>query len=165
MTLPNFFIIGAAKSGTTSLYYYLKNHPQIYMSPVKEPEFFSFTGQKIDRKDMRLAPGIFAITERNDYEALFKDVKDEVAIGEASPSYIYVPEVPARIKAMIPDPKFIAILRHPAERAFSHFNMRLNKSSANAIEPITDFAEALRAEEGRIQNGWGGGGGFKKKRS
>lgn len=154
MTLPNFFVIGAAKSGTTSLYHYLKEHPQIFMSPMKEPEFFSFLGQKIDRKDPRQAPGIFAILDFKDYEALFNGAKDEPAIGEASPSYLYLPEVPQRIRQYIPDPKFIAILRDPADRAYSHFNMRRNKLSANVTEPFTDFEEALRAEDGRIKEGW-----------
>ena len=48
MTLPNFFVLGAAKSGTTSLYLYLKQHPQIYMSPVKEPRYFAFGERTLD---------------------------------------------------------------------------------------------------------------------
>ena len=163
MTLPNFFIIGAAKSGTTSLYYYLKEHPQIYMSPMKEPEFFSFLGQKVDRKDGRQAPGIYALSDWKEYEALFSGVKDEKIIGEASPSYIYVPEVPLRIRQYISDPKFIAILRDPAERAYSHFNMRLNKLSHKVGEPITNFAEVLKAEDQRIKDGWACGWHYKKR--
>ena len=48
MTLPNFFVIGAGKSGTTSLYYYLKQHPEVYMSPIKGPKFFAFEGREPD---------------------------------------------------------------------------------------------------------------------
>ena len=161
MTLPNFFIIGAAKSGTTSLYHYLKDHPQIFMPQMKEPEYFSFLGQKIDRKDIRMAPGIFAISDAAEYEALFKGANGKPAVGEASPSYIYVPEVAARIKERVPDAKFIAILRDPAERAYSHFNMRKNKT--NTHESITDFGEALKAEDDRVRQGWACGWHYKRR--
>lgn len=163
MTLPNFFILGAAKSGTTSLYHYLKGHPQIYMSPVKEPEFFSFMGQRIDRGDHRLAPGIFAVTDPAAYEALFKDAGGKPVVGEASPSYLYVPEAAQKIRTWIPDPKFVAILRDPAERAYSHFNMRRNKGSANSHETLDSFEEALKAEEARIREGWACGWHYKAR--
>lgn len=163
MTLPNFFVIGAAKSGTTSLYHYLREHPQIYMSPVKEPEFFSYMGEKFDARNPRLAPAIFAITEWEKYEALFKKVKDEAAVGEASPGYIYSPEAPARIKKYLPHAKLIAILRDPVERAYSHFTMRLNKSTERALEPLGNFEEALDAEENRIRDGWLAGWHYRRR--
>ena len=84
-------------------------------------------------------------------------------IGAASPSYIYVPEVPYRIRQYIPDPKFVAIIRDPAERAYSHFNMRLNKLSHKVGEPITDFAEVLAVEGQRINEGWACGWHYKKR--
>ena len=162
-TLPNFLVIGAAKSGTTSLYQYLREHPQIYMSPVKEPEFFSYMGEKIDRRDPRLAPAIFAITEWKDYEALFKNVRNETAVGEASPGYIYSPEAPKRIKQFLPQAKLIAVLRNPVARAYSHFTMRLNKSSDIVVEPVRDFEEVLKAEESRIRDGWLAGWHYKRR--
>ena len=162
-TLPNFLVIGAAKSGTTSLYHYLREHPQIYMSPVKEPEFFSYMGEKIDRRDPRLAPAIFAITEWKDYEALFKNVRNETAVGEASPGYIYSPEAPKRIKQFLPQAKLIAVLRNPVARAYSHFTMRLNKSSDIVVEPVRDFEEVLKAEESRIRDGWLAGWHYKRR--
>ncbi|MDJ0553302.1 MAG: sulfotransferase domain-containing protein [Microcoleaceae cyanobacterium MO_207.B10] len=152
MVMPNFLLIGAAKSGTSSLYYYLKQHPQIYM-PVsrdqKEPDFFTLEGESIER----LGPnGKFsmnnAITDLETYQTLFADVKDEIAIGEASTSYIYSEKAPQRIKHYIPDAKIIAILRDPAERAFSHFLFSLS----NGREPIPDFAKTLQEEETRIAN-------------
>ncbi len=157
MTLPNFIVIGAAKSGTTSLYRYLREHPEIYMPPIKEPEFFSFMGKKIDPKDFKQAPANFAVTDWNEYHSLFKDGEGKKAIGEASPGYIYSQEAPGRIKEHIPHAKLIAILRDPAVRAYSHFNMRLNKSHADVVDPVKDFEEVLAAENYRIGEGWGPG--------
>lgn len=151
MTMPNFLIIGAAKSGTTSLYHYLKQHPQIYMSPIKEPRFFAFDGMKVDfcgPRDENLNRG--TITEIEAYRALFQAVSNELAIGEASPIYIYNSRAPGRIKHYIPNVKLIAILRNPAERAYSSFTGLIR----DGREPLTDFAEALRQEETRASNNW-----------
>jgi Sulfotransferase family len=100
MTMPNFFIIGAQKAGTTSLYYYLKQHPQIYMSPRKEPHFFE--GMHSDF--YRPARATLPVTDLADYQALFEGVTDEKAIGEASASYLYSPKAPALINAPSPTP-------------------------------------------------------------
>lgn len=150
MTMPNFLIIGAQKSGTTSLYYYLKQHPQVYMSPVKEAHFFDDEegGKRSFRGPGRSSPP--AVSSIDDYSALFGGVTDETAVGEASPSYIYVPEAPRRIRYRIPDAKLIAILRDPADRAYSAFL----HTSRTGREPLTDFAQALREEEDRIRNDW-----------
>lgn len=104
MPKPNFFLIGAPKAGTTSLYHYLKEHPQIYMSPIKEPRYF-------DRNDRDWA----------DYLALFDNVQHEIAIGEASPQYLFSKDAPERIKSSAPDAKLIMILRQPVDRAYSHY--------------------------------------------
>jgi Sulfotransferase domain. len=151
MTMPNFLIIGAAKSGTTSLYYYLKQHPQIYMSPIKEPRFFAFDGIKMDFR----GPGdrelnCQTITEIEAYRALFQAASNETAIGEASTLYIYNPRVPERVRHYVPNMKLIAILRNPVEQAYSSF-MRLAR---DGLEPLTDFAEAIQQEENRIYNHW-----------
>jgi hypothetical protein len=135
MTMPNFLIIGAMKSGTTALYYYLEQHPQIYMSPVKEPNFFCFAGQ--EDSDSK------SVTRIEIYQDLFKDVSDEKAIGEASHCYLYEPEAAARIQRHVPDAKLVAILRNPVDRAYSHF-LHLVR---NGTEPLTDFAEVLRKED------------------
>lgn len=149
MTLPNFFIIGAAKSGTSSLYMYLKQHPEIYMSPVKEPHFFSFDDQSKYTK----GPGDpihKAITDFDAYQALFDGVKDEKAVGEASTSYLYRPEAPKRIYTMLPDAKLIAILRNPIERAFSAY-MHVVRDQR---ETAHTFSEALTLEKTRKAAGW-----------
>ncbi len=124
MTLPNFLIIGAAKSGTTSLYRYLDQHPEIYMSSNKEPKFFALEGVDLDSFT---GPGDASwlknttITDLSEYEELFEGVKQEKAIGEASTIYLYSPNCPNRIKHYIPNAKLIVILRQPIQQAFSMF--------------------------------------------
>ena len=167
MTMPNFLIIGAGKGGTSSLYAYLKQHPQIYMSPVKETNFFALEGEKLDFRgpgaDTRI--NSWSVNDIESYRALFNDVKDEKAIGEASPLYLYSAKAPERIKYYIPDVKLIAILRNPADRAYSAYlwllgqktyspKLDLAVEAGQGREPIVDFAKALEAEETRIQNHW-----------
>lgn len=112
MTLPNFLIIGAAKAGTTSLYNYLEQHPDVYMSPDKEPRFFAFEGD---------SSGNYPYTELSQYEKLFHGVTGEKAIGEASTFYLYSESAPVSIKKHIPQAKLVAILRNPIDRAYSQF--------------------------------------------
>jgi Sulfotransferase domain len=135
MTLPNFLIIGAMKSGTTALYYYFEQHPQIYMSPIKEPNFFCSEGQE--------NPDGKSITSIEAYRDLFRHASDATAIGEASHCYLYEPQAAARIRAHVPGAKLIAVLRNPIDRAYSHFLHMVR----NGTEPLTDFAQALREEE------------------
>jgi hypothetical protein len=134
MTMPNFLIIGAMKSGTTALYYYLEQHPEVYMSPVKEPNFFS-------SREQENAAG--AVTHIGAYQHLFRGVSGERAIGEASHSYLYESRAAAQIRRYVPEAKLIAILRNPIDRAYSHF-LHMVRSGA---EPLDDFAQALREEE------------------
>jgi hypothetical protein len=133
--MPNFLIVGAMKSGTTALYYYLEQHPQIYMSPLKEPNFFCLEGQKNTDAD--------SITDIETYRSLFKGVSKEKAFGEASHCYLYEPGAVDRIKHHVPEARPIAILRNPIDRAYSHFLHMVR----NGSEPITDFAQALWEEE------------------
>jgi len=117
---PNFFIVGAPRAGTTSLYFYLKQVPEVYLSPVKEPNYFSV---KIIPDDHYLLP----IRNKKNYLKLFEKVKDEKAIGEASPSYLEDPETPYLISQDVSDARIIAILRDPVERAFSHYLMMVSQ--------------------------------------
>ena len=151
MTLPNFLIIGAAKSGTSSLYRYLIQHPQVFGSLAKEPSFFAFEGERPEFTgpgDQILNQAV--VTKRKDYEALFESVSDETAVGEASVVYLYSEKAPERIKHYLPDAKLIAILRDPVERAISSFSHLLR----DGFEPISDFSQALAAEEERIRLNW-----------
>jgi hypothetical protein len=147
MTMPNFLVIGAARSGTTALYRYLRQHPQIYTSSIKEPRFFAYEGDEMPQG----GPGRQRIiTDLAAYRALFEGVSDEKAIGEMSPLYLYSRVAPQRIKQHIPDVKLIAVLRNPVERAYSHFLLNVR----NDREPIGDFGQALLEEETRIRDGW-----------
>jgi len=114
MTLPNFIIIGAAKAGTTSLWHYLGQHPQIFMSRVKEPDYF--------REEKAARAGV--VRTLDEYEALFREAGSREAIGEASPSYIADPQTVNSIHALLPDARLIAILRDPCKRVFSEFTFQ-----------------------------------------
>ncbi len=152
MTMPNFLIIGAMKAGTTALYSYLEQHPQVYMSPVKEPNFFAFESEKMDFQAPYDQEGINrdSITRIEAYRELFDGVTNEKAIGEASHWYLYSPKAPGRIRYHIPEAKLIAVLRNPVDRAYSQFLHFVRDGQ----EPITDFAQALQEEEQRISNNW-----------
>lgn len=155
MTMPNFFVIGAQKAGTTSLYHYLDQHPDVYMSPAKEPLFFNYdidpSGRALKRRFGRAGLSRkprFATLE--EYLTLFDGVKDEKAIGEASTLYIYAPGTAERIKYHAPTAKIVAILRNPADRAYSAFLYALRIG----VEPTADFGQVLREEERRIRDDW-----------
>ena len=117
--LPNFLVIGAARSGTTTLHYHLGQHPEIFVSPVKETNFFLWdaAGEMppwVDERTRRETPATLEA-----YAALFGQAGDHHrAVGESSPGYLFGP-VAARIKARLPEAKLIAILRHPVEQALS----------------------------------------------
>ena len=153
MTMPNFLIIGAMKSGTTALYHYLKQHPQIYMSPIKEPNFFAFEGEDLNFKGPKGEQEWInqaSITNLETYQQQFAEVSTEIAIGEASATYLCTPKAPERIKHHLPNAKLIAILRNPVGRAYSAFT-HLRRDGQ---EPITNFSEALEQEKTRIAKHW-----------
>lgn len=140
--LPNFIIIGAGKSGTTALYEYLAAHPEVFMSPVKETNFFALEGQQLvaaidDPRQMHHYP--WSITNWQAYEQLFAQVKGEKAIGEVSPMYLYNPESAKKIKDRLPNVKIIAILREPVDRLYSRY-MHLARENR---EPSATFEDAL----------------------
>jgi hypothetical protein len=141
---PNFLIIGAAKSGTTSLYQYLDQHPEIYMSPFKEPNFFS--AMCVPKE---LAHLIRIITDLEEYQKLFDGVTKEKAFGEATTYYLTYPQVAEKIYQHIPKAKLIAILRNPAERAYSAFTYALQLKT----ESSQNFEEALAKDQERKKQG------------
>jgi len=119
MSSPNFFIVGTPKAGTTSLYYYLEEHPDIFMSPIKETNYFSYA----EIKAQQLYYNEEHISSLGQYLELFKEAKDEKAIGEASVSYLYYPSVPSKIKEFNSEARIIIVLRNPVDRGFSHYLM------------------------------------------
>lgn len=148
--MPTFLIIGAARSGTTALYEYMRQHPEIFMSERKQSNFFAFENKVIDCS----GPGADyinnSINNLPDYCRLFESVSGEKAIGEASPLYLYSDKTPERIRHRIPEVKLIAILRNPIEQAFSHFLY----AKRQMLEPLDDFGVALRSEGERKRKNW-----------
>jgi hypothetical protein len=152
MTLPNFLIIGAPKCGTTSLYAYLQQHPQVFMTTPKEPTFFGNEGTS----------GLFngphdedrfyhsqVITNFADYTALYKSVKNEKAIGEASIYYLYLPKAPEQIRKYVPKAAMFAVLRNPADRAYSAYLHVVRQARESR-----SFADSLLEEPERIRQNW-----------
>jgi len=108
--LPNFLIIGAMKGGTTSLYHYLRPHPEVFMPATKELHFF------VAEKNLLLGPGW--------YERRFRGAGDAIAVGEASTDYTKYPlyqGVPERIAELLPQVRLIYVIRNPVERIRSHY--------------------------------------------
>jgi len=136
--LPDFLMIGAQKSGTTSLFHYLRQHPQILPSKIKEVHYFD--GGMIPTVDN------YKLGEQW-YKAHFPlkiFMNKRCRTGEASPLYIFNPLAPKRIFDLLPEVKIIAVLRNPTERAISHFFHEMRR------EEILPIDEALRAEEARL---------------
>ena len=133
---PNFFLVGAAKAGTTSLWMYLKQHPEIYMPPTietKEPSFFCH---------------LYGYKDFNSYLGLFSNAKGKKAIGEASTPYLSSPESAAWIRQVFPEAKIIIVLRNPVERAYSLYNWMIREG----YEWIYPFEKALTYEKKRLQD-------------
>lgn len=117
--LPNFIIVGAPKAGTTSLYHYLSEHPQVFMSNPKEVNFFS----REEIEEQGLYYNDFKVKNLDEYKKLFTDAENAKAIGEGSVSYLFYPNTPRKIKDILPDAKIIMLLREPVERGYSHYLM------------------------------------------
>jgi hypothetical protein len=137
--LPNFIVIGAAKAGTTALYWYLAEHPAVFMSEVKETNFFAYgldgQGRLVygDRDVHR-----FPVQTLAEYEALFAEAGRAQAVGEASPIYLECPQAPGRIRALLPDVRLVCCLRHPVERAYADYLMYLWRRGRR-FEPARDL--------------------------
>ncbi|MCA9263377.1 MAG: sulfotransferase [Planctomycetales bacterium] len=135
-TIPNFFIIGAPKCGTTALYEYLKLHPQVFMPAVKEPHFFA---DDLHRR-------VREVRGEQDYERLFKHCGPQhLAVGEASPLYMASATALANIKSYNPSSRVIAMVRNPLElvRSWHHMLTTLQ------FEPELDCQIAWELQETR----------------
>jgi hypothetical protein len=139
LTLPTFIIIGAAKAGTTALYWYFAEHPEVFMSPVKETFYFAY-GLDAAGRLLYGDPEVhqFPVKTRSQYEALFADAGQAAAIGEASPIYLECPQAAGRIRETIPDVRLICSLRHPVERAYSDYLMYL-RQRGRRFDPVRDL--------------------------
>jgi hypothetical protein len=137
--LPNFIIIGAAKAGTTALYWYLAEHPQVFMSPLKETNFFAF-GLDPEGKPLYGNPEVhrYPVQSLADYEKLFGEAGNAKAIGEASPIYLECPQAAGRIHKLLPRARIICCLRNPVDRAYSDYQMFL-RSSGRRLDVARDL--------------------------
>ncbi|NNM16846.1 MAG: sulfotransferase, partial [Bacteroidia bacterium] len=153
---PNFLIIGAEKSGTTSLYHYLNQHPDVFMTPEKEPFFYIFKNGTPAILGEHIDDDVFLRTRiKSDelYANQFEGAHNESAVGEASASYIYMKEAAENIASDIPDTKIIVVLRNPVERAYSNFLHCIKRG----VEPMRDFNQYVdtNEEEKRISTNKG----------
>ena len=145
---PNFLIVGAPKAGTTSIYQYLNQHPEIYFSKEKEPFYFlpNILNNTNINDPMYQSLKNKSHLKTDDYLSLFNDVKTEKAIGEATVHYLYhYKEVIPNIKRELNNPSIIIILRNPIHRAFSNYKYQ-SRGQFNSFE------KALELEEYRIKN-------------
>lgn len=135
MALPNFLIIGAPKAGSTSLWEYVRQHPDVFPTKQKEPHYFWTYKHSLPGKTVTLEA----------YQALFEGSGAYKAVGEASPGYLADENAPHEIRKLIPDVNLIAILRDPCARAFSGFMMHRMRQD----EPEERFLGAIAADAGR----------------
>jgi sulfotransferase family protein len=154
MALPDFFLLGAPKAGTTALHAALAQHPQLYLSPVKEPKFYLCDGQRPPRSRQR-GPGDAHsarewVWQRSKYEALFDAAPAGEMRGESTPFYLYDRAAHRRIHADVPNAKLLVVIRDPVDRAYSNW-MHLR---SDGLEPIPDFEAAWAAENSRVSDGW-----------
>jgi hypothetical protein len=142
MALPNGLVIGVAKAGTTSLYYYLGQHPDVAVSRMREPRFLHYAGSL--RKPEAVLVDPFPITSLEEYQAQFAGCDRYKARVDITPTYLMHPEQSILgIQEYVPDAKLIAIYRQPADRGYSSYLMRVRMGD----ETMPTFAEALQAEE------------------
>jgi len=150
----DFFVVGAARSGTTSIYNYLSVHPQVFLPKVKECNFFSDVESMDYEAYEPLDPDkqyhMKIIKSQEVYDSLFKNVSEDLLKGDVSPSYLWDKKTAKKIYEYNPKAKIIISLRNPIERAFSHYLMHFN----TGYEKQKPFESAISAKKIEI---WGGG--------
>lgn len=147
MRKPNLFIVGEPKCGTTSLHYYLKQHPDIFMSPLKEPNFFCKDLHKecIEYWGRKKLKYYFRINEEDEYLKLFKNAKNEKILGEASVYYLVSQVSAKKIYHFNKKAKIIASFREPVSQQNSLYFQNL----VSAVEDAKSFEEAINLEPKR----------------
>jgi hypothetical protein len=150
MTLPNFLMIGAQKAGTTAIYTYLAQHPQVFTSEIKEPAFFAFEGVQVSFAGPDDARGErYIVRDLERYRQLFQKAGDRARAGEASNIYLYAPQAAERIRHYVPNAKLIAVLREPVDRAYSAYRHLVR----DGREQLS-FEEGPAAEASRMAANW-----------
>jgi len=151
VALPDFFIVGVPKAGTSALHAALARHPELFLSPTKEPKFYLCDGPPIRRGGPGDAHSYGEwIWDRRRYEAMFDTAPPGTMKGESTPFYFGSAEALTRICADVPHAKLIAVLRDPVDRAYSNWAHLW----ADGLEPEADFLSACADEPRRIAAGW-----------
>ena len=152
MPLPDLFVVGAPKAGTTALHTALAGHPALHMSPVKEPKFYLCDerpppkqGGPGDNHSLREW-----VWHRDRYEALFEYAPPGALKGESTPFYLWSRSAQRRIAREIPGARFVAVVRDPVDRAYSNWTHLWS----DGLEPVGDFLEACDLEPERAAAGW-----------
>ncbi|HXQ61420.1 MAG TPA: sulfotransferase [Acidimicrobiales bacterium] len=151
MALPDFFVVGAPKAGTTALHRALARHPQLFMSPVKEPKFFLCEGPPPNQGGPGDAHSYREwIWQPAEYERLFSGAPAGALRGESTPFYLADRRALERIHMSVPGARLIAILRDPVDRAYSNWAHLW----ADGLETVDTFMAACAEEPRRIEAGW-----------
>ena len=151
MNKPNFIIAGEAKAGTTALYSYLTQHPDVFVCEPKEPRYFAFQGARPSFTGYMDEEWVNETTiyDRASYYRLFEQANGMKSVGEASPVYVHIPGCASAIAKELPDVKIIILLRNPVRLAFSAYQ----HMARVGVEKLT-FEQALDQEDERIENNW-----------
>ena len=151
MKLPNFLVAGFPKCGSTSLYYYLQEHPEVFLPKQKELHYFTYdiiSEQKAGKGDVEIKK--FHVGNLEDYQQCYVEVDNELAIGDVSPSYANYEEAIPKIKKTLGEqPKIVVTLRDPIQRAYSNY-LHLVREERESL----DFYDALIEEENRKSMGY-----------
>ncbi|MEY8214370.1 MAG: sulfotransferase [Colwellia sp.] len=168
MKKSNLFIVGAAKAGTTSVVSYLSQHSDVFMSPIKEPHYFSKDILRSDYQQKRGGKRCFdlksylddevlrdehisVVEKKGDYQELYRDATSEKILGEASTGYLYSNEAAKEIYDYNENSKIVIILRDPIERAYSHWKMNL---SSGLEERKYLFIDAVKSDFLKARKGY-----------
>ncbi len=167
--MPDFFVVGAAKSGTTALFHLLRSHPGIYLSPIKEPNYFctdirpaGFSPEyqlHESRKRFDLDAYLegpmdrwifdYFVTRPEQYAALFRHAGQDTVTGEMSNSYLFSAEAARNISTSVPHARIVIMLRNPVERIFSHYLANLRDGKTRL-----PFREEVDRDHAKTRKGW-----------
>ena len=140
---PDFFLVGAVKAGTTSLYRYLDQHPAVFLPRVKEPHHFA------PRFDPGPLDSSRAVRDREAYLALYAEAGRDRCAGDCSPYYLWDADSPRLIREVRPDARILMVLRNPVERAYSHFLMVARETRVRG-----SFLDELRTDRDKRGRRW-----------
>jgi len=144
---PNFYVVGAVKAGTTSIWAHLKRHPQVFLPRMKEPHYFADSLSPAPKKVSDLhCPG-----DVKRYQTLYANCGEVLAVGDASPSYLWDESAPRNIHRACPEARIVIIVRDPIERAYSQYLMNVS-TGLEELPPLP----AMQRDLAREEKGWWG---------